>query len=129
MTKVKRHRGIRGFFAGIVCRLYVFAMIWKLPPWLLQHVVAAQILGWNELAKMQIELSQKAICRAMRAATIRAAKDIGIKAEHIPSFHGNPTVLEIEMPGHSIPPLEFRESDWELMRVALAKHDQETANQ
>jgi hypothetical protein len=96
-------------------------MLSRLPPWLIQHICVAQIIGWNELAKMQGELQQKAICRAMRTATIAAAKAVGIRG--LPTFTGNPVVLEIGMPGHTIPPLEFRESDWELMRAALAEHD------
>jgi hypothetical protein len=115
MGKIKR------LFAGVFFRLHVAAMLFRLPAWLINHIFAAQILGWNELAKMQVELSQRAICRAMKRATTEAAKSIGIKT--LPSYYGNPVVLEIEMPGHAIPPLEFRESDWELMRAALAEHD------
>lgn len=124
---MKPLRKIRLVLAGITLRFRALTLISRLPLWLINHIFAAQIIGWNELAKMQVDVRQKAICRAMKTATIEGAKTIGIKPENIPAFGGNPVTFELSMPGHGIPPLEFRESDWELIRAALAQHDAEFA--
>lgn len=81
--------------------------------------VVALVIGWNELAKQQQTIGQKAVCRCMR----KLAQDLALEANimDVPMF-GNPIVFTIPI-GAALPELEFRESDIELMRRAVAEHD------
>jgi hypothetical protein len=91
----------------------------KVPKWCIGSIFLAVIIGYNELAKMQTELGQKAICRAMKRISTIAATQLGITE---PEFTGNYIVLSVSVDCH-LPDLEFRESDIELMRGVVAKYD------
>jgi hypothetical protein len=123
MTDDNRQWTLRKLARNISLRVSVFVLLFRIPAWGIYHCAAAMLIGMNELTKMQIDLRQKVLCRALRASVQNAAVSIGLDVNHLPSFFGNKVVLEIEMPGSGIPLLEFRESDWELMRAALAEHD------
>lgn len=107
---------------ALVFRLSVLRYMLSVPRWALSSIFFAVIIGYNELTKQQTDLGQKAMCRLMRRVAEDAAASLGI-VEKVP-FFGNRIILEVK-PDDRIPPLEFRESDIELMRATVAKFDAE----
>ena len=78
----------------------------------------ALVYGWNELAKHQDSIGRKMFCRMMRAQAEKAVIATGHAG--VPMDGSNPVTFTLDAP---VPGIEFRESDWKLIRKALAEHD------
>ena len=84
----------------------------------------ASVYGWNELARQQDVLGAKLYCRMRSFAAEKRVNDSGLAV--IPRSDDNPITITVDS-GWRCPEIQFRESDWELMRKALAKHDADVA--
>lgn len=107
-------------------KLRAVLMVFSIPREVVGSLFFAVAVGYNELARQQTDIKRRAMCRMMREATVRSMLALGLTKERLP-FQGNPIVLEIGLDG-AVPGIEFRESDWELMRKALAEHDARKAD-
>jgi hypothetical protein len=86
---------------------------------ILWHNIAA-VYGWNELARQQDVLGARLYCRMKSFAAEKLINESGLAV--IPRSDENPITITIDS-GWRCPEIQFRESDWELMRDALARHD------
>ena len=80
----------------------------------------ALVYGWNELAKMQDILGQKMFCRMESFVAEERVRKTGLAT--IPRNRENPVIITVDSNWRT-PAMQFRESDYELMRKALAEHD------
>jgi len=119
---MKAIRAIRARVALLTFKIQAFFLLFGIPREAIVATFYAVAVGFNEMARMQVDIRRKAMCRMMRSATQRSMIELGIIQEELP-FLGNPVVLVIEV-RRGVPPIEFRESDWELMRAALKRHDE-----
>ncbi len=78
--------------------------------------MAALVIGFNELAKMQNTLAGKAFCRLMRAQSEKRLRELGHEFE----ITNKASMFSLPM---SVPGIEFLPSDIELMRQCVAEHD------
>lgn len=85
----------------------------------LWHNIAA-VYGWNELARQQDVLGARLYCRMKSFAAEKLVNASGLAV--IPRSVENPITITVDS-GWRCPAIQFRESDWELMRDALARHD------
>lgn len=111
---------LKELFQVFMFRVYVLLHLIQLPRWAIGSFYMALMVGYNELAKQQEKLGQKAICRAMLQIVTRAAQQIGITGPVM--LPGNRELLRIEVPD-AVYDLVFRESDIELMRDTVARFD------
>jgi hypothetical protein len=114
-----RGEAVKRLLARFFYRIHLVILVTGVPRWAISSLWAALIIGYNELAKQQTQLGQKAVCRSMRKIAIDSAGSFGLV---VPPMIGNPITFTISMP-EAVPPIEFRESDWEMMRKELAAHD------
>jgi hypothetical protein len=82
----------------------------------------ALVYGWNELARQQDTLGAKLMCRRQSIEAESRVNGSGLAV--VPRSRENPITITIDSRWRC-PEIQFRESDWELMRAALAKHDAE----
>ena len=124
ITKLKSvTKTITRFIVALFFRLTMAIRALTMPRWFLVSSIHALIYGWNEMARNQTSIGQRVLCRQMLNMCTDTAKRFGLV--EVPMLSDNGIVLEIVLNGE-VPPLIFRESDWELMRNALEKHDATT---
>ena len=111
------------FIVALFFRLTMAVRALTMPRWFLVSSIHALIYGWNEIARNQTSIGQRVLCRQMLKMCTDTAKRFGLA--EVPMSSDNGIALEITLNGE-VPPLIFGESDWELMRDALEKHDATT---
>ena len=79
--------------------------------------LAAQVIGFNELAKQQETLGQKVFCRLARNSAEAELRKLGVQWE----ITQDKVVLTLK---DHVPHIEFTDNDIELMRAEVARRDQ-----
>lgn len=118
---MKKPNWISSTLSTLAIKWIILTRIMWIPRWTIVSHVHAMIYGWNEMVKNQTDLGRKVMCRSLLGIWEITGAKMGIADI---KGTGNPVVLEIEIKGE-VRPIIFRESDWELMREALRKHDEE----